>query len=113
MSQPTLLHLEHHRTTQTTDHGIDEAGPPSVRGQTSQQTAQTGTARYDSSAGVVTTLSQLGANRGSQPETARDGFCWSEDFETHCTTTKFTRCPTGGQVVAGPTPVRLSAIRSD
>ena len=62
-------------------------------------------APYASSAGVVTTLSPLGANRGSRPETARDGLCWSENFETHCKTTKFNRCLTGGQVVAGSNPV--------
>jgi hypothetical protein len=56
------------------------------------------------SAGVVTTLSQLGANRGTRPETARDGLCWSENFETHCKTTKSSRCPTGGQVVTGSNP---------
>ena len=43
----------------------------------------------------------LGANRGSRSETPRDGSCWSEPFESHCKTTKSTRCPTGGQVVAG------------
>jgi hypothetical protein len=50
---------------------------------------------------MVTRLSQLGAHLGSRLGTARDGFGWSADFESHCRTMNFSRCPTGAQVVAG------------
>jgi hypothetical protein len=66
--------------------------------------------RRDSSAGGVTRLSQLVANRGSRPETARHGLGWSEARRTHCKTTKFSRCPTGGQVVAGSNPVSPTQV---
>jgi len=56
-------------------------------------------------AAVVTTSSQPGTNWGSRLETARDGYCWSDDFETLCETTKFTLCPTGGQVGCARRPV--------
>jgi hypothetical protein len=55
------------------------------------------TAPHCSSARVVTTLSQLGANQWSRPETARDGLGWSAPIESHCKTVKFVPCPTGGQ----------------
>jgi hypothetical protein len=46
---------------------------------------------------VVTTLShQLGANPQSRRGTSRDGFSWSDRFQTHCETAKFRSCPTGG-----------------
>jgi hypothetical protein len=37
--------------------------------------------------------------------TASDGFHWSGVIESHCETTKFSPCPTVGQVVAGSNPV--------
>src|ERR1700761_873350 len=44
---------------------------------------------------VVTRLSQVLLNRENYRGTARDGCGWSECFESHCSTTEISRCPTG------------------
>ena len=42
--------------------------------------------------------------------TAWDDFHWSGGFESHCETTKFSPCLTGGQVVAGSNPVSPTTV---
>ena len=49
-------------------------------------------------ADFVTMLSQLGANSQSQRGTTRNSFGWLTLFESHCDTTQFSSCLTGGQV---------------
>jgi hypothetical protein len=54
---------------------------------------------------IVTALSQLRGNRGSGRGTPCDCCRSSVPVQSHCETTKFSLCPTGGQVVAGSNPV--------
>ena len=61
---------------------------------------------------VVTRLSQPAADQESRRGTARDDYHWSGRVESHCETTKFGFCPTGGQVVAGSNPVSPTQLRS-
>ena len=38
-------------------------------------------------------------------------FDWSEAIQTHCKTTEFGRCPTGGKMVAGSDPISPTQVR--
>jgi hypothetical protein len=54
----------------------------------------------------VTTMRELGELAWA----ARDCYPSSEEIQSHCETTKFSLCPTGGQVAAGSNPVSPTGI---